>query len=316
MTRLVAAKDLYVLAVMALVRGVTLTGSPRMRDAVARAVAAAAFRLSYRKRHGSEAMLARVFGARLSARRRRAIVRRVFDEFWLDAFSLAALRGVPSPADGSIAGVEHLRRALMEGRGVILWISNHFGRITTFKRTLHAHGFPVHKVHAANHLGGFRSDRDPDTVLQQRVITPFFEAHEREFVAGIVAITPRSLAYTRHLGARLAANGIVCIAGDATLGRRHLPLPFFGVPERYPTGVVTLAKTSGAVVLPAFCLRGPHGTPRVVIEPPLAVGADVDRERGAEEILRRFVTRLERYARRHPSSYLNWHMIGEGAATV
>ena len=33
--------------------------------------------------------------------------------------------------------------------GVILWISNHFGRMTALKRTLHAHGFGVHKVHVA-----------------------------------------------------------------------------------------------------------------------------------------------------------------------
>src|SRR6185503_19359164 len=218
---------------MALMRGAALTGSPRLRDAVARAIATAAFRLSHRKRHGSEATLARVFGPRLSARRRRAIVRRAFDEFWLDAFSLPALRGVSVSGAGSIAGVEHLRQALAEGRGVILWISNHFGRSTGLKRTLHAHGFAVHKVHAANHLGGFRSARDPDTVLQQRLIRPFFETHERTVAAGIVPIDPRSLAFARHLAGRLAANGIVCVAGDAPIGRRHVPLDFLGVPERF-----------------------------------------------------------------------------------
>jgi lauroyl/myristoyl acyltransferase len=122
----------------------------------------------------------------------------------------------------------------------------------------------------------------------------------------------RSLAFTRHLSRLLIANGIVCVAGDATLGRRHVPLTFLGAPDRFPTGVVTLAKTTGAAVLPAFCLRAPHGRSRVVIEPPLAVPPDLDRDRGVEEVLRRFVTRLERYARRHPSSYLNWHLVGGG----
>jgi lauroyl/myristoyl acyltransferase len=305
----VAAKDLYVLTVIALMWGVAVAGSPRLRDVTARSVASAAFKLSRRKRCGSEAALMRVFGARMSPRRRRIIVRRAFEEFWLDAFSLPSLRGAPEAAPGAIGGVEHLRRTLDEGRGAILWISNNFGRMTALKRTLHDHGFPVHKVHAVNHLGGFREASDPDSRVQRRWITPFFDAHERTLVAGTVSITPQSLAFIRQLSARLAANGIVCMAGDVALGHRQLPLTFLGMPKRFPTGAVTLAKTTGAAILPTFSLRGPHRTSRVVIEPPIQVRRDLDREVGVEDVLLRCVRRLEHYARRYPSLYLNWHAI-------
>jgi hypothetical protein len=46
---------------------------------------------------------------------------------------------------------------------------------------------------------------------------------------------------------------------------------------------VTLAKTTGAAILPTFTLRGPHGTSRVVIEPPIQVHRDLDREVGVEQ---------------------------------
>jgi lauroyl/myristoyl acyltransferase len=74
---------------------------------------------------------------------------------------------------------------------------------------------------------------------------------------------------------------------------------------------VTLAKTTGAALLPTFSLRGPHRTSRVVIEPPIQVRRDLDREVKVEDVLLRCVRRLEHYVRRHPSLYLNWHAIAD-----
>jgi lauroyl/myristoyl acyltransferase len=99
------------------------------------------------------------------------------------------------------------------------------------------------------------------------------------------------------------------MAGDVALGHRQLPLTFLGIAKRFPTGAVTLAKTTGAAILPTFCLRGPHRTSRVVIEPPIHVRRDLERESDVEDVLLRCVRRLEHYARRYPSLYLNWHTM-------
>ena len=307
---LLALRDLYVLAVVASLGTAGLLRSPRLKNLVVRCVAATAFRFSHAKRRGSEETLARVFGRRVGARRRRAIVRGAFYEFWRDTFSLVPLRGERPAGGARVQGLAHLSRALDGGRGAILWVSNNFGRMNALKRTLHEHGLPVHKVHAENHLGGFRGAGHPVTKLQDRHLGPFFEAHEKAFVAGMVYLTPASLAFTRELVDRLEANAIVCVAADARFGRRFVPLPFLGIPESFPTGVVTLARMSGAPILPAFCIRGPRGESRVIIEAPLAVDAHADRERGAEDVLGRWVRLLEHHARRHPSLYLNWHLIG------
>jgi len=48
----------------------------------------------------------------MGARRRRAIVRGAFYEFWHDAFSLLPLRGAAGPDVGELVGARHLEPAL------------------------------------------------------------------------------------------------------------------------------------------------------------------------------------------------------------
>ena len=305
-TRLVAAIDWYMLAVMALMVAVARIGSRRVRDLVVTIVSGLAFRLSRTKRRRTEATLDRVFGPRLSARRRRTITRQVFRAFWIDIFSLMPLHAGPDEA--RLVGAEHLRDALAAGRGAILWISNHWSGMSTLKRTLHTQGFAVHKVHAEHHVGGFPGFGD--TWAQQRIITPFFDRHESAIVAGIVTIKRGSLSVGRELAARLAANGIVCISADGRNGSRFVCRSFLGIPEAFPTGAVSLARTSGAPLLPAFCLPGPGRTVRIVIEPAIVPPATLDREQAARHVIDRYVERLEHHARRHPSYYFNWSLVG------
>ena len=302
-----AWSDFYVLTVMGLMTLVARIGSPAIRDLIVAVLSGVAFRLSRAKRTGSEATLARVFGARLTARRRRTIVRRAFREHWSDVFALLPLRGVARDATG-IVGEDRLRQALAEGRGAILWISNHWARLTTLKRALHAHGFAVHKVHAEQHLGGFSGHGD--TWVQQRIITPFFDRHESAIVAGIVTIKRGSLSVVRDLAACLQANGIVCVAADGHNGQRFIPHSLLGIDEAFPTGAVTLARTSGAPLLPVFCLPGPGRSMQVVVEPAVALPAGLDREGIVRAAIDQYVARLEHRMRRHPSRYVNWHLIG------
>ena len=299
-TRLMAAKDLYVLCVIGLMLALAALRSRGLRDRVAGVVAMLAVRLSGAKRRGSEANLRRLFGHRMSARRRRMIVRGAFRAFWVDALALP-----PAVERVGLVGAQHLRRALDDGRGAIVWISNNYAGTSMLKATLHAHGFPVHKVHGEGHLGGFRSATDPHTWLQRRAITPLLEWHERRVVAGVIHVTPESLVFVRQLAACLEANGIVCVAADARLGRRFVGLPLFGVIEAFPTGIVSLAAACRAPLLPAFTHRR-----RVIVEPPLAVPHPLDRERGLREVLGHWVARLEHHARHHPSRYFNWHLLG------
>src|SRR5262249_9912218 len=204
----------------------------------------------------------------------RTIVRGAFDAFWSDMFTAAAV-----PVSARLVGGEHLRQALNDGHGAIVWISNNYAGTSMLKSMLHRHGFPRHKGPAVDHLGGFRTEEDPHTWLQRLVLTPLLEWHERRSVAGVIHVTPDSLAFARQLAGCLKRNGIVCVSADARLGHRFVGLPFLGFPEAYATGIVTLAAASGTPLLPAFCHRR-----RVVIEPPLHVPDKLDREHGVREV--------------------------------
>ena len=302
-----AASDVYVLTVMALMTVVARVGSVRFRDFVVNGIAEAAYRLSRAKRVGTEAMLDRVFGRRLTAHRRRLIVRRAFRECWLDFFSLLPLRGRAAADLARIEGVENLERALAGGRGVVVWVSNHWAGMSVLKRTLHARGYPLHKVHAEHHLGGFAGGGA--TWVQRRIIGPFFDRHEAAIVTSIVTIVPGSLAFTRDLDRRLRANGVVCAAVDGRLGWRFVRRPLLGVAEAFPTGVVSLARATGAPLLPTFRISGRTG--RVVIEPPVALPATGDRDETDRAAIAAYVERLERRMRRHPSQFVNWHLVGQ-----
>jgi Kdo2-lipid IVA lauroyltransferase/acyltransferase len=306
-----AARDAYVLTVMALMTLVARVGSVRFRDLVVNGIAEAAYRLSSAKRVGTEAMLDRVFGRHLTDHRRRLIVRGAFRECWLDFFSLLPLRGHAGADLARIEGVEHLERALAGGRGVVVWVSNHWGGMSMLKRTLHTRGYPLHKVHAEYHLGGFSGGGA--TWVQRRIIAPFFDRHEAAIVTGIVTIVPGSLAFTRDLDRRLRANGVVCAAADGRLGRRFVPRPLLGVAEAFPTGVVSLARATGAPLLPTFGISG--RIRRVVIEPPVTLPATGDRDDADRTAIAAYVERLERRMRRHPSRFVNWHLVGQELPT-
>jgi len=90
-------------------------------------------------------------------------------------------------------------------------------------------------------------------------IKPYFEKRAKQFVAEIIYLPHSdSLAFARILLSRLQQNAIVCIAGDGKNGRKLLPLKFLGATELFATGMVSLAKASGASIVPMFCLEEPN----------------------------------------------------------
>ena len=103
----------------------------------------------------------------------------------------------------------------------------------------------------------------------------------------------------------------MCVAADGRIGRRFVPQRLLGVDEAFATGVVSLARTSGAPLLPVFCLPGPRRTSQVVIEAPVPLADEPDRDEVARRTIAAYAGRLERRTRRFPSRYVNWHLLGD-----
>lgn len=309
--RFMTITDFYFLTVIALINSVRLFPWIHLKSFIVRCIVFTAYRVLKDKRQLSEQHLSEVFDRKFSKEDMKRIIERSFYEFWYDTFSHSPSSLQKTElAQADVRGVERLQMALKSGKGVILWESSTFGKRILAKQILHGNGFAVHQVHAENHLlGGFTAGGGHPTWMRNHKIKPFFEKCEKQFVSEIIYLpNSESLAFTRTLLARLKQNGILCMAGGGRFGHKLIPIKFLGRTENISTGIVSLAKMSGAPILPMFCIEEENGKTTLIIEPPLLTQSDADREGGFERIIAQYVSLLESYITRYPEQYHNWHV--------
>ena len=310
----VSRKDLYFPVVIVLLR-VSRRFPVRLRHAIVWVITLAASRVSFHKRRLALEGLDRAFGGQLAPAQKEKLATGVFDHFWRESFWLA-----PSNAEMKLIakiplrGEEHLRSALSLGKGVILLENNQFGSRNLARRVLHARGYAIHQVHAFDHAGsGFDVGSDRSGWASVR-LREFCTACEMEFLAEIIRLSKSgSLAFTRELVDRLKRNCIVCIAGGGQLSQRLISLPFFGIEQTFSTGIVSLARTTGAPMLPLFCIDKGATDIEVIIEPPIDVDSAPTREASVIEGVRRSVLLLEQYCRKYPEQFFGWGTLARDA---
>ena len=299
-------RDPIVLSVIALIQIVHWSPASLAPRLFVKGFAFIAYHFSRNKRRVIENHLLEMFDGKLDEGLKREIVRGVFHEFWEEKFSLVLPRSERTVLRGvDIRGMDRLEQALEKGRGVILWESNALSNRTRSKQILHAKGFTVHQIHSENHLEGFLNPHPSKTWVQRQIIKRMLEKFEMQYLKEIIYL-PRSdsLAFTKILLGRLRQNAILCVSGDAHGGQKRIPLPLFHHIELFPTGMVSLAKISGAALLPIFCISEETGRKRLVIEPPISIDRGLERERGLENGVSQYVRLLESYIRRYPKQYI------------
>jgi lauroyl/myristoyl acyltransferase len=310
-TRLIDAFDVYHLLVIALIEITRWCDAPRLRRALARVIGGAAHRWS-RKRGTME----RALESALALDRqvdRATIARQVFVHRWEEIFSYALCTAdIRAFQTACVEGAEHLRAALAEGHGALLW-TNALGKRLAARAVLHGHGFAICQVHGTEHLGEF-STSDAMTRVRAAVIKPFLDAREKRWLNELLYLpTGGSLVGARQLQQRLERNTIVCMTGDAYSGQRQMPVRILGHTQFFPAGLVGLAQLCRAPILPMYCVTENDGRLRVVVEAPIRVSSDADREHDYQRILDRLAQLLESYIRRYPGQYREWHRLGAGS---
>ncbi len=312
--RFIHIRDLYLLFTILLIKTVSWSSSPKIREFAARSMASIAYHISREKRRLSLKNISEVFGKGLSDKQKHELVRANFYEFWSEIFSLPASGKDSSEFKTSeIRGLEYLQNALKRGRGAILWESNSFGRRNLSKQILHKNGFLIYQVHAEYHMGGFAGANSTITWVTRNLVKPYFEKYQKKFVADIIYI-PRSdsLVFTRQLMNLLKQNEIICITGDGILGKKLLPIKFLGHTRLFSTGMVSLARLSGASILPIFCIENGDGNVCLIIEPPIKTEGNAGREEELESSVAEYAGLLESYIRRYPEKYRSWHHLESG----
>jgi lauroyl/myristoyl acyltransferase len=309
--KLIDCEDLVRFPIFATALLVRWSRLPAIRHAVASLLAALAYRLSHAKRRLAEQAVNAAYGTSITPGERKAIILGSMRSVWMELFTLVCgplARQDYLPCE--FRGLDFLRTSLAAGHGVILWESNGLAARWMPKRFLLEHGFPVHQIHGCHDMGGLYSTDPGRTMMRRRLIRPFISRCEAYFVAG-TSVLPAdgSVAIFRELHRRLAQNEILCVAGDGLTGQKRVCVPYLGQSMRLPTGMVSLAKATGAALHPVFCVPAQGGGYVLTVGESIAAGRGGDREDTAREAVLSFARSLDQSVRRSPGQYRNWHQV-------
>ena len=195
-------------------------------------------------------------------------------------------------------GLDHLRSALEQGSGAILWVGGFAHSQIITLMALHQAGFVVHQLSRPEH--GFTT-----SPFGVRWLNRLWTRIERRFIAERIVILKNDAGPALQLlRQRLGANGIVWIAVTPE-ARRTLDVPLLGGTIRLPTGPLHLARTSHAALLPVFTIRANDGSYDVTIERRLDVDTDVTYTSAA----RSYVAMLEPRVTAHPDQWVGWETM-------
>ncbi len=223
---------------------------------------------------------------------RRTVVRRAWTNF---AHALLETVATLYVADDElcsridIEGEEHLREALARKKGVLA-MSAHFGNFGIIGPRLVAQGYEFSVV--------IRMPREPR-----------FAALQSEYFARagikIIPARPSRDSVPRIIGA-LRRNEVVLVVPDEfkTTG---VAVDFLGRQVPAPRGPITIARRTGAAVLPVFMVRDRGNRLTLHVEPEIRFAHTGDREADLRANARLFVREIEKMVRRHPDQ---WSWMG------
>jgi lauroyl/myristoyl acyltransferase len=209
-----------------------------------------------------------------------------------------------------MTGREHLDRALMAGRGVVLWVCPFTYGDLIVKTALARAGLQVSHLSACSR--GFSPNAChpwTPTRFGKRHLSPLRTRVEDRYLHERV-IMPRdgSLGYVRRVERLLQGGGILTIRAGA-VGHRTTEVPIFGGLMSLATGPPSLAAATGAALLPAFVVRRGPGRFEVVFEPRLEPAPDADPRAAIETLTRRYAELLESYVVRFPHMWSGWYSL-------
>jgi KDO2-lipid IV(A) lauroyltransferase len=122
-----------------------------------------------------------------------------------------------------------------------------------------------------------------------------------------VVYTTGSPFATLELAAALRRNEMVAMQLDRLTGGPSLDVPFCGRAAHFPVGLATLGRATRAPIMPVFMVRDGARSMRVFMEDPIEVAHTRDRDEDVRAATATLVGVYERYVRRYPYQWFNFH---------
>ena len=198
-------------------------------------------------------------------------------------------------------GREHLDAALARGKGVVLTFP-HAGAIMLLIALVSLAGYDFTQVAARGFPPKERQRlRDVTPSRWNVAVRNARERAEDKLPAHFHGMDDNPRALFRAL----ERNGIVAVAFDGRGGSRFRPTPFLGRTALLSTGPWRLAASTGAAIVPAFCLRDRDRSHRLLLRPAL-IPSDQPLQERCLDLQTRFLAEIEPILERHPDHYARW----------
>lgn len=251
------------------------------------------FRLLRRYRKRMQDNLEHTMGEKLrSKRERRTLARQAWRNIALGVFeTITALYMTNDElcARIEIKGEERLRRALARKKGVLV-LSGHFGNFGIIGPRLAAQGYDFSAV---------------AKLADERRMAALQNGYCARTGVKIIPARPRRESVTQIISA-LRRNEIVLLIPDELTGA-GVEVDFLGRQAPAPRGPITIARRTGATVLPVFMIRDRQNRLTLHVEPEIRFVQTGDREADLSTNARLFVQEIEDMVRRYPDQ---WSWMG------
>lgn len=126
--------------------------------------------------------------------------------------------------------------------------------------------------------------------------------------------------FLRPIFNHLKKNGILMISGDGVGGGKyigkHCHVTFLSKTVIFPEGPASLAKKTGALLLPAFTVPAEGNRYKTIIEAPLNSLPGEDMEMDVKKNTQAFAAVLEKYVKRYPYHWHFWDEFKKGRLII
>ncbi len=198
-----------------------------------------------------------------------------------------------------LSGHDAIKRGLAEGKGVILWISLFVSYSLTAKIALHRAGYAVSHLSGPTH--GY-----PNTWIGRRLLNPIRTNIEDRYLRERVVLEwANTIPALRILKRRLEDNGIVSIS-VTQLAERPLRVGFLAGKIKIGGGAPTLARLTGAALLPVFPIQTGVNRFSVRVGPRIAVSTGIAPALAIERAVEDYAALLKSYVIEYPGQWLGW----------
>ena len=205
-----------------------------------------------------------------------------------------------------LVGEEHIKAALANGRGAVLWISDFIFAGDVSKIGLSERGYWFSHLSRPEH--GFSETR-----FGLRFLNPIRIRFELRYLRERVVHTREQPKRARaRLLQHLRENRLVSISANAYEGRRLQQVDVLGGRLKLAPGAPATAFQSGAALLPVFvapCPQPPHF--RIVVEPAIPLPGEEQAE-AIKKALSAYAPLLERYIVENPEVWRGWRDLDVG----